>query len=101
MELDELKIRPSGNRPTDNSPARTHDVVPITEVSFTHIWLAHAFRTIGYMYFAHSSLISGLNDSVAALTHSKTQKYLFPRGNEPLLYHQIGNINFFISITNQ
>ena len=31
----------------------------------------------------------------------KTPKYLFPRGNEPLLYHQIGNINFFIFITNQ
>ena len=28
-------------------------------------------------------------------------KYLFPRGNKPLLYHQIGNINFFIFITNQ
>ena len=28
-------------------------------------------------------------------------KYLFPRGNQPLLYHQIGNINFFIFITNQ
>ena len=32
---------------------------------------------------------------------TKTLKYLFPRGNEPLLYHQIGNINFFIFITNQ
>ena len=36
----------------------------------------------------------------------KTPKYLFPRGNEPLLYepllyHQIGIINFFIFITNQ
>ena len=31
----------------------------------------------------------------------KTPKYLFPRGNKPLLYHQIGNINFFIFITNQ
>ena len=28
-------------------------------------------------------------------------KYLFPRGNRPLLYHQIGNISFFIFITNQ
>ena len=28
-------------------------------------------------------------------------KYLFPRGNQSLLYHQIGNINFFIFITNQ
>ena len=27
--------------------------------------------------------------------------YLFPRGNKPLLYHQIGNRNFFIFITNQ
>ena len=32
---------------------------------------------------------------------TKTPKYLFPRGNEPLLYHQIGNRNFFIFITNQ
>ena len=24
----------------------------------------------------------------------KTSKYLFPRGNEPLMYHQIGNRNF-------
>ena len=31
----------------------------------------------------------------------KTLKYLFPRGNEPLLYHQIGNRNIFIFITNQ
>ena len=31
----------------------------------------------------------------------KTPKYFFPRGNEPLLYHQIGNRNFFIFITNQ
>ena len=28
-------------------------------------------------------------------------KYLFPRGNIPLLDHQIGNITFFIFITNQ
>ena len=28
-------------------------------------------------------------------------KYLFPRGNQPLLYHQIGNINFSIFITDQ
>ena len=26
----------------------------------------------------------------------KTPKYLFQRGNKPLLYHQIGNRNFFI-----
>ena len=32
---------------------------------------------------------------------TKTQKYLFPGGNKPLLYHQIGNRNFFIFITNQ
>ena len=32
---------------------------------------------------------------------TKTPKYLFPRGNEPLLHHQIGNRNFFIFITNQ
>ena len=32
---------------------------------------------------------------------TKIPKYLFPRGNEPLLYHQIGNRNFFIFITNQ
>ena len=32
---------------------------------------------------------------------TKTPKYLFPRGNEPLLYHQIGNRHFFIFITNQ
>ena len=32
---------------------------------------------------------------------TKTPKYLFPRGNKPLLYHQIGNRNFFIFITNQ
>ena len=31
----------------------------------------------------------------------KTPKYLFPRGNKPLFYHQIGNKNFFILITNQ
>ena len=31
----------------------------------------------------------------------KTPKYLFPRGNKPLLYHQIGNSYFFIFITNQ
>ena len=30
----------------------------------------------------------------------KTQQYLFPRGNKPLLYHQIGNKYFFIFITN-
>ena len=37
------------------------------------------------------------------LTHSERRppKYLFPRGNKPLLYHQIGNRNFFIFITNQ
>ena len=29
----------------------------------------------------------------------KTPIYLFPRGNKPLLYHQIGNRNFFIFIT--
>ena len=28
-------------------------------------------------------------------------KYLFPGGNRPLLYHQIGNIDFFIFITHQ
>ena len=32
---------------------------------------------------------------------TKTHKYLFPRGNKPLLYRQIGNRNFFIFITNQ
>ena len=32
---------------------------------------------------------------------TKNPKYLFPRGNEPLLYHQIGNRNFFLFITNQ
>ena len=32
---------------------------------------------------------------------TKTPKYLFPRGNEPLLYHQIGNRNFFIFIANK
>ena len=32
---------------------------------------------------------------------TETPKYLFPRGNKPLLYHQIGNRNFFIFITNQ
>ena len=32
---------------------------------------------------------------------TKTPKYLFPRGNEPVLYHQIGNRNVFIFITNQ
>ena len=32
---------------------------------------------------------------------TKTPKYLFPREKEPLLYYQIGNINFFIFITNQ
>ena len=26
----------------------------------------------------------------------KTPKYLFPRGNEPLMYHQIGNRFFLI-----
>ena len=31
----------------------------------------------------------------------KTPKYLFPRGNEPLLYHQIGNKIVFIFITKQ
>ena len=31
----------------------------------------------------------------------KTPKYLFPRGNEPLLYHQIGNRFFYIFITDQ
>ena len=31
----------------------------------------------------------------------ETHKYLFPRGNEPLLYHQLGNRDFFIFITNQ
>ena len=29
---------------------------------------------------------------------TKTPKYLFPRGNEPLLHHQIGNRNFFKSL---
>ena len=32
---------------------------------------------------------------------TKTPKFLFPRGNKPLLYYQIGNINIFIFITNQ
>ena len=32
---------------------------------------------------------------------TKTPKYLFPRRIKPLLYHQIGNRNFFIFITNQ
>ena len=32
---------------------------------------------------------------------TKTPKYLFPRENKPLLFHQIGNINFFIFITNK
>ena len=32
---------------------------------------------------------------------TKTTEYLFPRGNKPLLYHQIGIRNFFIFITNQ
>ena len=31
----------------------------------------------------------------------KAPKYLFPRGNKPLLYHQIGNRNLFVFITNQ
>ena len=30
------------------------------------------------------------------LFRTKTPKYLFPRGNKPLLYHQIGNKNFYI-----
>ena len=29
---------------------------------------------------------------------TKTPKYLFPRGNKPLFYHQIGNTIFFIFI---
>ena len=29
---------------------------------------------------------------------TKTPKYLFSRGNTPLLYHQIGNRNFLINI---
>ena len=32
---------------------------------------------------------------------TKIPKYLFSRGNKPLLYHQIGNRNFLIFITNQ
>ena len=40
--------------------------------------------------------------SQKTLTHSNEDpKYLFPRGNKALLYHQIGNRNFFIFITNQ
>ena len=40
---------------------------------------------------------------VQFLTHSERRPQLFiPQGgNKPLLYHQIGNINFFIFITNQ
>ena len=29
---------------------------------------------------------------------TKTPKYIFSSGNKPLLYHQIGNINFFTFI---
>ena len=32
---------------------------------------------------------------------TKTPKYLLPRENEPLLYYQIGNKNFFIFITSK
>ena len=32
---------------------------------------------------------------------TKTPKYLFLRGNKPLLYHQIGNRHYFIFIKNQ
>ena len=59
-----------------------------------------------------TSLLSGLlmntrrrwskrNGYVFNPFRTKTPKYLFPRGNKPLLYHQIGNRNFFIFITNQ
>ena len=42
-------------------------------------------------------------DCPSFLTHPERRptKYLFPRGNTSLLYHQIGNRNFFIFITNQ
>ena len=33
--------------------------------------------------------------------NSEDPKYLFPRENQSLLHHQIGNIDFFIFITNQ
>ena len=39
--------------------------------------------------------------SVVSPIQNEDPKYLFPRGNKPLLYHQIGNINFFIFIINQ
>ena len=49
-----------------------------------------------FLLYKELSLISNINPF-----RTKTPKYLFPRGNKPLLYHQIGNRNFFIFITNQ
>ena len=52
------------------------------------------------------SIVTTLTSFVAIEEREKVHivcdpKYLFQRGNKPLLYHQIGNINFFIFITNQ
>ena len=55
-------------------------------------------------HISHSTCLGVRNVlHLHVLTHSewRPQKYIFPRGNKPLLYHQIGNTNFFIFITNQ
>ena len=63
--------------------------------------LASRFDTDAQLSHNQSPL---LKVRVILLTHSeqkKKKKKIFPRGNNPLVYHQIGNTNFFIFITNQ
>ena len=48
------------------------------------------------VYYTQTQMLIIIN-----LFRTKTPKYLFPIGNKPLLYHQIGKRNIFIFITNQ
>ena len=56
---------------------------------------------VGYFFFLNWKVLSSKTFTVLFNPfRMKTPKYLFLIGNKPLLYHQIGNTNFFF-FTNQ
>ena len=70
----------------------------ITEVFSKHLSKKCCFHAT--FHFSVKDIVEYYGGSINPFK-TKTPKYLFLRGNKPLLYHQIGNRNFFIFITNQ
>ena len=79
-----------GPREAETSPVNT---TAIKYATADHLQERDYFSVLELVY---TVVISSVNPF-----RTKTPKYLFPRGNKPLFYHQIGNTNFVLFITNQ